>query len=527
MCKYCGSSDIVIKHTKKRTIAYAVCNKHWKKYQQEKHEKRKKTNMELFGSVNPMYVTDISAKQKDTINTRSEKEQLEINKKREITNIEKYGVSYPIQDKKISEKRKQTIREKYGVDNVFHLKEVQDKIKNTNIEKYGVASPLQSTFIKDKLKATNIKNLGVPYPSQAVSVKDKITYSRRNTYWEIFIILLNNKYIEPLFSKEDYLNSKKELSYKCLKCLKIFTSSGTEPQRISCGCNRYRSTYEYEIFDWLNSINITNIETNKLFNKDGKIKFEIDIYLPEYNVGIDFHELYWHSNINCERLYHQKKALFFNDKGIKFIQIFENEWLANQELVKSIICSKLNKNYTIFARKCTIKTVSEKEYSEFIISNHIQGHAFAKIKLGLYYSDELVCVMALGLSRFKKENSFYEIIRFANKKGITVVGGFNKLFSFFERTYYPKKTVSFVDLRYFNGESYYNNGFKKESITSPNYFYFKKNYNTVIYNRFAFQKHKLKDKLDSFDPTLSESENMYKNGYLKIFDAGNLKMVKE
>ncbi|MCX6751140.1 MAG: hypothetical protein NTZ83_06805, partial [Candidatus Pacearchaeota archaeon] len=56
--------------------------------------------------------------------------------------------------------------------------------------------------------------------------------------------------------------------------------------------------------------------------------------------------------------------------------------------------------------------------------------------------------------------------------------------------------------------------------------YFKKQDPSKLYSRRDFQKHLLANKLDIFDPVLSEYENMLNNGYLRIFDAGNLKMVK-
>ena len=42
------------------------------------------------------------------------------------------------------------------------------------------------------------------------------------------------------------------------------------------------------------------------------------------------------------------------------------------------------------------------------------------------------------------------------------------------------------------------------------------------------QKHKIGNLLgESFDPNLTETENMEKNGFLKLYDCGNLIMRKE
>jgi len=55
--------------------------------------------------------------------------------------------------------------------------------------------------------------------------------------------------------------------------------------------------------------------------------------------------------------------------------------------------------------------------------------------------------------------------------------------------------------------------------------YFRKN-TFELFHRINFQKHKLKEKLETFDAALSEYDNMLNNNYLRIFDAGNLKMEK-
>ena len=47
-----------------------------------------------------------------------------------------------------------------------------------------------------------------------------------------------------------------------------------------------------------------------------------------------------------------------------------------------------------------------------------------------------------------------------------------------------------------------------------------------FYHRLTCQKHKLATKLDNFDKSITEAENMYANGFKRIFDCGNLVFVK-
>lgn len=46
-----------------------------------------------------------------------------------------------------------------------------------------------------------------------------------------------------------------------------------------------------------------------------------------------------------------------------------------------------------------------------------------------------------------------------------------------------------------------------------------------ISSRQSYQKHKLSDKLENFNPELSEIENMRANGFFRQYDCGNHRFV--
>ena len=287
-------------------------------------------------------------------------------------------------------------------------------------------------------------------------------------------------------------------------------------------CGRVISKAEEEITCWLSSLlPDLDIERNIKF-QFSKCKMELDIYLPKFKLGIEYHGLYWHSTEYRDKHYHQDKYKLFKDLGIQVIQIFENEWVFNKEIVKSILKSKLNLNKVIYARKCSIQTLTSKQYKQFVEENHIQGFTPAEIKLGLFHDEELMQVMSFGIPRYNSEYD-WENIRTCTKLGYSVVGGFSKLLTHFKINY-SGTIISYIDLRYFSGNGYLNNGFSILKSTSPNYFYFKKN-SLKLESRVKYQKHKLKDLLDEFDSKKSEKENMEDNNYNRIFDAGNLVVV--
>ena len=207
--------------------------------------------------------------------------------------------------------------------------------------------------------------------------------------------------------------------------------------------------------------------------------------------------------------------------GIQLLHIFENEWIYQKEIVKSIILSKLNiYNKIIYARQCKIKEIDDNTYERFMSLNHLKGYSIAKYRIGLFYDDELVQVCSFSRSRFNSDE--VEVIRSCSLLNTCIVGGFNKIIKYFVNKYKPNNLISYVDRRYFNGSSY--KKWTLEAITEPNYWYIN---NGIIENRMKYQKHKLPNLLESYDENLTEVENMRNNGYTRIWDCGNLKFKYE
>ena len=453
---------------------------------------------------------------------------------------EKYGDDHYVEMGKCNidvsdetkEKRRVTNNKRYGVNNVFQNDKIKDKSKKSSVEKYGKEFYTQTEEYKDRYIETCIEKYGVDNVSKIDSVKSTINKTRRENFWDNFNILLQSKHVKPLFDKDTYVLAKTGdvLQFYCDRCNKSFnftlkTGQGMEIKDISCGNHTYQSSGEHEISDWLEQT-VPNIEIlkNKRFKHNGKT-LELDIYLPKYNIGIEYHGLYWHSEAHKDKNYHFKKHEHFQNLGIEVIQIFQSEWKYNTDIVKSIISNKLSiLEDKVFARHCAIREVKTSEYRLFLELNHLQGYCPAKIKLGLYKNDELLQIMSFSKPRFNKKYD-WENIRTATKINTVVIGGFSKLFKSFTKNY-SGSIISYIDIRYFTGKGYESNGFINNGYSKPNFFYFKNSGGLILENRMKFQKHKLEKILDTFDPNLTEHLNMLKNGYLRIYDAGNIIMIK-
>jgi hypothetical protein len=241
--------------------------------------------------------------------------------------------------------------------------------------------------------------------------------------------------------------------------------------------------------------------------------YELDIIIPSKNIAIEHNGIYWHSEqMGKSKKYHLNKYLMCKEKGYRLIQIWENEWVQKKDIVKSIILSALNiYEQKIHGRKCVISIVDNGSAQQFYKENHIQGFKRG-IHHGLYYNNLLVSVMTINISTNILE-------RFANKINCLVYGSFSRLLKSFDGL---DGLVTFADLRYFSGNVYEKNGFVYQYTSDPNYFYFKSG---DLYSRVKFQKHKLGNMLEYFDPNLTEYQNMLANGYDRIWDCGNMKFV--
>ena len=262
--------------------------------------------------------------------------------------------------------------------------------------------------------------------------------------------------------------------------------------------------------------------------------YELNVYIPEKKVAIEFKSLmfdsYGVSDIPLFNNYKDEDKKCFlvktekcEEQGIKLFYIFEDEWLhpVKREIWKSKIKIEMGFIETkINARDCEIKEVSSSESSAFLKANHLQGIAPSSVKLGLYYKNNLVELLTMGQSRFNKRYT-WELTRACSKLNTTVRGGFSKLLKYFKE-HYEGSIISYGNRRWAYAERnvYKENG-SPLLTAAPNYFYFMPG-EYVLMSRQRFQKHKLEGKLKTFDKDKTETENMYNNGYRRIYDCGNL-----
>lgn len=319
-------------------------------------------------------------------------------------------------------------------------------------------------------------------------------------------------------------------SLKCNECSdthKYWLNDGHSNSEILCKTCKPNGVSQKEIRlrDFISQY--IEITPNFRFNEHKFGGREIDILIPSKNIGIEFNGNYWHSEIsgNTPQKYHLDKTNLCKVNGIRLIHVFEDEWDNNEEIVKSRLLHilNLNKSTRLFARKCEVKEIDSKIKNKFLKQFHIQGEDRSKIKLGLFYEEELVSVMTFSKQRIalgkKSSDDEWELSRFCQNDNYSIVGAAGKLLSYFKKNYKWNEVISYADLRWSDGNLYNKLGFDLTHQSKPNYWYLN---NGRREHRYKYAKHNLPRILENFDPSQTEWQNMQNHGFDRIWDCGNL-----
>jgi hypothetical protein len=427
----------------------------------------------------------------------------EMIKRQKKTFNEKYGVDFYPQHSEFTKKQKQTKEVRYGDGNFNNV----SKMKNTKMLKYGNENFNNS----EKYTETCLTKYGTTNYFSSNGYRSIVESNFRKIYEKLNIINIDEGVVTISCDKcSNNYEITKQLLYERYK-INNETCTNCNP----IGQNS-KSFYETEISDFISKLNIKH----KTSVRD-IIKKELDIFIPEYNLAIEFNGLYWHNELFVDDKYHLNKTNDCKERGISLIHIFEDEWVYKKDIVKSILKGRFNliKN-KIYARNCEIRQVKSKNSKQFLENNHIQGNVNSKVRLGLYYNNELVSLMTFSKGRIilGGKKTEWELTRFCNKIDTIVVGAASKLFNYFIKNYDYDKIISYSDIRLFDGGMYEKLNFNKISQSKPNYWYVK---NGLRYYRFNFRKSKLIK--EGFDSSKTEKEIMFERKMYRIYDCGNIR----
>ena len=230
----------------------------------------------------------------------------------------------------------------------------------------------------------------------------------------------------------------------------------------------------------------------------------------------------------AKRMFLNKRLEICSKNGYRLIQVFEDEYKENPDLIISKLLHILKLNKTskkIQGRKCEIRDIYSYEAKNFLNENHIQGFVGSTAYLGAFNNGELVGVMSFlndGTGR-------WNLTRFATLDGCVCQGVGGKLFKAFIRKYNPFEVYSFADRRWTlnNKDNVYTKlGFELEHVTPPGYTYASSS-SYVRHRRERFKKENIMKKYNNIELSedMTETEMAKKLGFFRIWDCGLFKYV--
>lgn len=450
----------------------------------------------------------------------------EVRNKRQQTCLIRYGFTHICQRPDVKAK----LAEKMNSDDYIQ------KYTNTCLSRFGVDSPMKSAEIVERRRQTCLDKYGsIGHPWTEDEYKAKmIDPSKFDNYWSF-------KQDPETFIKSNYQCSP------AITQLEIdlgVTDTPIYDILVANNCSdliaHASSNMEVDVYNFLRSMipNATIVQNDRHVISPK----EIDIYLPDYSLGIECNPAATHNSSSADPWgappksykYHKDKSVSAASRGIFLFHIFGYEWINKRPIVESMLRNLVSANtQSVGARNTHVVELSYQECKAFLDANHRQGNVSASVRLGLRdnVTNELLSVMTFGHVRNTigytntTEKSDWELSRFCTKLNTNVSGGASKLFKYFVSTYNFNKIVSFSDVAHTRGKLYSKLGFVEITQSDPSYVW-TNIYDTVYYNRVSCQKKNLRKLLkdNTIDiETKSESQIMKEHGFVKLFDSGTIR----
>lgn len=454
----------------------------------EYREKTKQTNLEKRGVQHHSQTDEYKEKVRKTNLEKYGEESYsrtdEYKEKTRKTNLDRYGKESYSQTDEYKESVRKTSLDRYGRESYSQTEECKMLVRNTNMEKFGFDNPMKSAIVQEKAKQTNLARYGFKYYTQTDEYREKSKQSssdrfgtdniqKNEIFRKRFIISNHKNYIRYLENGESLFRCDRGLDHDFSINSDNFFHRSYANIGLCTVCNpisKLSSIKEKELYEYIRLIYDGTVLENY------RDSLEIDIYLPDIKIGFEFNGIFWHSDRFKERNYHLEKTNYFEKRNIRVINIWEDDWIEKNDIIKSQINNFLKLSTKIPARKCDVMEIENKTARFFLDINHIQGSYKQIIKsFGIFHENELIAVMTFDHFEGRKKmiDEEWNLSRFCNKLGFSVIGGASKLFKSFISKYHPKRIISYADKDWSTGNLYEKMGFAKTYETKPDYKYVK------------------------------------------------------
>ena len=504
---------------------------------QEKIDKMKKTNLERYGTEVATKNNVIKKKVSEGLQERYKIDKESINNQRKQTNLEKYGVDNYFKLQEFKEDLRQQNQEKHGVDYVMQLPEFSTHRKKVLLEKYGAENPGQIAELVEKRKQTCIERYGCENPRQSLDVQKKIEDTCEEKFGVRNLLAseefrkkskasLREKYgVEnPFELPELYEKGRKT----CLERYGVEYMNQLPENRdnLKNWCEQhpellFTSKPELEILNWI----------KQYYPSAHKIRIkgqEIDIFIPELNLGIEYNGLYYHCEFKKPNSYHITKTKFFKDLDIRIIHIWGHEWNCRKEQIKSFILSAIKKNsFRLKPKEVEFKlsflAKDIKEVQKFMDSYHIQGKTNGvKFVIKVLYNSTLIGCATFG--KHHRNATDWVLSRFCTKTDYTIVGGLGKISKLASRQL-KADIVSWADYRLSLGNGYEKAGWEFEELLKPDYFYWRISgrHKGIYHEDDIISKQSRQKNIVGTPEEMTEHDHAKLDNLVRIYDCGKMR----
>ena len=225
-----------------------------------------------------------------------------------------------------------------------------EKRKATWKAKYGVDNPVKTPLHRERA-------------SERMRGKKLVTCSLETGFHQVMTRVAT--VAVPLFDISDYNGTPRTHVYpwRCVTCGTEFKSHldyGTTPKCPTCWPANV-SIDEMTIRQLIIDMGVTVMANTRRVIPP----FELDIFIPQLNLGVEFNGNFWHSTAKRRPRYHVDKMLKASGKGIKLIQVFEYEWARR----RAAVITQLTNWITPQLSMLTVDTITEVE-AQYYIQHH-------------------------------------------------------------------------------------------------------------------------------------------------------------
>lgn len=290
------------------------------------------------------------------------------------------------------------------------------------------------------------------------------------------------------------------------------------------GCSRCRShsTGETEVGELLTALGVKfDPRRRNLIPPQ-----ELDFYLPDHAIAIEYNGLYWHSETTGKtKNYHLGKWRKCRDIGVRLITVWEDDWRDRRSAVEAMITRELglSEDSETAARDLDVIQVDDAETKRFLNAHHARGALPGpswSVQFGLTHPEQGL----LAVSAWRQDGRELYLDNYAASK--TIDGALDRLLSTGYRWAAERglsHIVAFADHCLSDEDKYDNLGFIEDEEVPPDYSNVvdgRRYYRSILDKALFRDDPKLK-----YDPSITEEDLVALNKMHRVWDCGKTRWI--